>query len=116
VQWNVPGVGSISVEVDDANGCPAVENLNVTVDFSTSIASASHVEHLFIYPNPANDMVILLSPLASKNIPAQLYDASGRLIQVIALTNNSEQIDISHLTPGFYAIRHGNLSARFIKK
>lgn len=116
VQWNVPGVGSVSVQVDDANGCPAVENLDVTVDFSTSIASASNVEHLFIYPNPANDMVILLTPLASKNIPVQIYDASGRLIQEIALANNSEQIDISHLAPGFYSILHGNLSARFIKK
>lgn len=60
-------------------------------------------ERMTLFPNPANKSVTLL--YAPSNVPAELFDAQGRLLRRFA---PSALLDVSALSTGLYLIRVGN--------
>lgn len=56
-----------------------------------------------IYPNPADEILYLRCPVEERH-EIQLYNSAGSLIY---RENFSEEIDLSHLSPGLYILKSG---------
>lgn len=76
-----------------------VEALNFT---STTSVSKSHQSSLF--PNPASDVVMATLPKAFAAGLIQIYDASGRLVQVRNYTGSDVQLNVADLSRGIYFV------------
>jgi len=73
-----------------------------------------------IYPNPAEDYLILNSPANEKFEKFTLSDLSGRVLQEGPLTSSEARIDIISLKPGTYLMKmegeHGPVLRKIMKK
>jgi len=91
-------------------GCEKQSNCITVDDVSVdeSVLSAS----LFVFPNPAQDVVKLISGLDQEVF---LLDASGRVMDNLRLLANQEMnLDLSDFSSGVYFIRHGNYVTRLM--
>lgn len=66
-----------------------------------------------LYPNPANDK-IRLEGLEGEN-KVEIYNAYGMLVKTVGINGDSE-ISISELTAGYYILRVGGHTMRFVKE
>ncbi len=75
---------------------------------------------IVIYPNPAKDAISLQFSYYTNSTIVQIFNAQGQLVKSVEteLDNylRSNSISISDLTSGFYFIKAGNVSSRFIKE
>jgi hypothetical protein len=58
-----------------------------------------------LYPNPAQDFIIVDFSLLYKTATLQLIDLAGRTVLERALTSNHQQVDISGVPAGAYVYR-----------
>jgi hypothetical protein len=76
---------------------------------------------VFIFPNPADSYIILTFYANSLDLKtvAQIYDASGRLVQSFNIEDWHQKIDVSTLARGIYHIyflyHHNQIQLDFIK-
>lgn len=72
-------------------------------DFDTSVGfvNAQQEEQLSIGPNPANDVLVVRSPIVA---PFTIMDAQGRVVRTGSLTG-STTVDVRSLSPGSYVLR-----------
>lgn len=82
--------------------------VSVLTDVETPVSS------LMIYPNPAEDMLIVQSNGNTRAI--SITDLSGVVVCTISITNNPTKINISHLPTGVYFVRVGNKMTKIVKK
>ncbi|MFL5764616.1 MAG: T9SS type A sorting domain-containing protein [Bacteroidia bacterium] len=84
---------------------------------TTGIATHQSTAEFSIYPNPANDHIIVKH--SGNNATAAIYDATGKLLKYVELQAGGQQVDISELPDGLYFITLSDgkklSSARFIK-
>ena len=67
-----------------------------------------------IFPSPANNFITVINSHTSDLLVLQ--DLQGRIVKMIHLLVDEEQIDISSLKPGFYTIRIENQAdLKFVK-
>jgi choice-of-anchor B domain-containing protein len=70
---------------------------------------------LEVYPNPATELLMIRWNGKFGN--AEILDATGRLCETVFIPAGGKAMaDIRHLAPGFYQVRLGTNSARWIKK
>jgi len=69
---------------------------------------------LSVYPNPAKDC-IYISNLKNDKVKVNIYGSDGKLIQQNEVSSESEPIDLSNLSGGFYIIMVNNQAVKFIK-
>jgi len=87
------------------------ETVYLGIDDNQTIVVDSEVAQLTLFPNPATDQINITFDLESPlNLNTQLYDAQGRLLEVIFDENfqsdgNSIKLDITNLSPGKYFIK-----------
>lgn len=80
---------------------------------------ASVIDHfagdkLYIYPNPANDFLNIVSSV-SENLNIAVFSLSGKIV-LQTLLNGSGQVDVSRLIPGFYVIKINDSTFKFSKQ
>ena len=102
---------SICVEVDDANGANNnnlpyfnwwYKNVIFSEDCALSVQSFES-EEIYIYPNPAHDIVHIEIPAYLEIVKTQLFDITGRLIQQ---SESSElRLDVSDISSGQYILK-----------
>ena len=91
--------GVYEVTVTDANGCVATETY--VLDVTTSIADASTIAGVQIYPNPAkNNLTIAIADY--KDTVIELYDISGKKLVTQAILSNKQLIDLAFFESGVY--------------
>lgn len=56
----------------------------------------------YIYPNPANNMLVLANSFMSNNSSFRIYAANGLLVLQREILSNSQQVEISSLSEGIY--------------
>ena len=63
--------------------------------------------NLQIYPNPTSDIVTIeLSPVpCTLNPEIQVFDIYGKRLQIISVSDERTQMDLSHYAPGIYIIK-----------
>ncbi|HEY0030449.1 MAG TPA: T9SS type A sorting domain-containing protein [Bacteroidia bacterium] len=88
---------------------------------TTGISSLTNNNTFEIYPNPAADNIIINYVASSKNITANIYDTTGKLVKEIkSLGTGENQIAVADLKNGLYLINiiDGNTSStkRFVKQ
>lgn len=75
---------------------------------------------LEVYPNPSKDAIILKFSSYTNNNKIEIFNSQGVLVKSIETTINnnltSETIYISDLSSGFYYIKAGAISVKFIKE
>ncbi|MEI7670329.1 MAG: T9SS type A sorting domain-containing protein, partial [Pseudomonadota bacterium] len=99
--FNNLAVGCYTPFIRDANQCDLTLD-TVCVTFSSSIDNIEN-EELFIYPNPAKDVLNINNTLANSTI--EIYNSIGKLVLRKNINNSYALIDISMLSMGSYYIR-----------
>ncbi|MBC7863450.1 MAG: T9SS type A sorting domain-containing protein, partial [Bacteroidia bacterium] len=58
-----------------------------------------------VYPNPATDVLTILSPFAGSKTFIEVYDAQGKLLQTQNVNSNKFQFSVQELAHGIYFFR-----------
>lgn len=119
------------VEVENALGTYTIQvshkgtltNINQAYSLIVSgfdevvLSNSSAVKNeFFVYPNPANDFLNIVSPNAFIN-KYEIYDIQGRLVENTAtIEENSLQIDLQSYSSGVYIIKIFSENETTIKK
>ena len=116
------GTGSYLQLVDlNSDNSQAVNWIASTQSLSTENIASSQQE-LIIYPNPTKGPItIKLNNLKTESLEFIIYNSLGQSIENFKLNSNSLQINLSHLSNGFYYYSIKNkgeviLKNKFIKK
>jgi hypothetical protein len=101
--------GTFYVRVTNENGCS-----EISAPFQYSVVGLDDLTKLnfLVYPNPTNDLLFIKS---NESAQLQLRDITGRFIQTISITENSEKsISLSNLNSGVYLLGHSGFWKRII--
>lgn len=98
---------------------PSVDTtLTVIEGASTGIAHEAPADQLKVYPNPANDVLMLHGAQRHNGERFSVVDLTGA--EVLSGTVRFEQVDVSGLSPGAYVLRvfnaTGGTQCRFVKQ
>lgn len=130
VDGNLLGVGTFIYEiiVTDANGCVAMDQIEITVELDPLDNVQNVIEGLTleIYPNPTNDFVNVEMVLeTSMQLEFTIFNSIGEVVLEIDFASangmNNQKIDLSALSAGIYFFKINNeagaqFSRRIIKK
>jgi len=94
----LPGIYTIIVT--DSNLCSKADSIEVS--YTVSINEILNIYSINIYPNPANDNIIIEAPQKSQ---IEILNIQGQLIKSIATNNNKTIVDISALAKGIYMVK-----------
>jgi len=106
IQWNAGPAGVVYVSESDANGCWAMDSLEVEILFVG--IDEKHENSVVVYPNPAADFVQINVPTILENSTATLHDMQGKLAFTQRIAGQYNQLDISLLPAGVYILRIAN--------
>lgn len=102
VDWGAAGIGTITVNCIDGNGCE--RTLTDTVLINNSVSVAEHPGRFtLIYPQPTAQVIHIKALLEMQQI--ELHDLSGRLIQSFETSESSSSMDLSAFAAGSYFLR-----------
>lgn len=69
------------------------------------------------YPIPTNGSLTLVRPVALRGLPAQVFDACGRLVLAVPASSNAQSvIDLGGLSTGTYVLRMAGAVLRIAKE
>jgi hypothetical protein len=100
-----PGMFHIQIETTD-NGIPAqtvTKNIPIRVVYDANLAGQNdlNISPIEVYPNPTSETIQINGLQASDVL--ELFDGSGRLIQVVRATKSIEQLTLPQV--GFYILK-----------
>jgi len=98
-------VGNVEVYVtrEDRCGNQVVDTITVTIIPFSSIDEITPSQ-LKIYPNPANDFIVLEST-GESILCVEMFDISGRLVKKTTVNTEQYTLQVPDLNPGIYFIR-----------
>jgi hypothetical protein len=70
-----------------------------------------------ISPNPSTELItISIFNVEDSKKTCYIFDASGRVMKELTLTESNSIVDISELKAGIYFVRIGNSEQKFVKE
>jgi hypothetical protein len=101
-----PGVYHIQIETTD-NGIPAqtvTKNIPIHVIYDANLSGLNDLDisPIEVYPNPTSE-TIQINGLQANDV-LELFDGSGKLIQVFRATKSIEQFTLPQV--GFYILKY----------
>ena len=75
-----------------------------------------------VFPNPAQDLINVQCTMYNVQLGGELhlFDVYGKLLQIVPITSENTQINVSSLADGMYFVRvrteEGTVTKRFVKK
>lgn len=100
------GVGTYTITYnysDPVSGCFASTAKTISVSACVGINELNGSATINLYPNPANDFLILTNDKETE-LSFRVFDATGKLLIVKQLNARSNRIDINTLAKGIYFI------------
>src|SRR5690606_10338702 len=94
--YTVTSNGKYSVRATDANGCESTSDIYEVTN--VSVHSVDGWSHVYIYPNPAKDVLHVASPVP---VIVSVRSIDGRLLFE---TTAAGTIDMAGITPGIYLL------------
>ncbi len=94
--------GTYTVKVRAINACDTTE-LSTTVSVSTGLVSGG-ANAWVVYPNPTRQEVFLTHPTYQGDLRVEIYDLTGRLVQMETLSSYPARVRLS-LRNGIYTLR-----------
>ncbi len=107
--------GEYTLKVIDLNNCMVEHNFSVILSNTSDI----NRELIKLYPNPANDMIVLESETHDlKNAKIYIIDTHGKLAQQFCEIKTSDKIklNVSSLAPGLYQLILVGQENRYLEK
>jgi len=101
----IPGAMELSVTVTNSNGCSSADTVMIGIIIN-DINDLLHSEGVHIYPNPANDKLVINTKRCILKT-AEIFNTSGKLCKSVDLKeiySESLIISTSELPPGLYYI------------
>lgn len=102
VQWYGGPSGVVYVTETDANGCMAMDSLEVSILFVG--IGESDEDLLAIFPNPVSDHLNVSVPSGFQNLTIELYDLTGRVVFTRVLDEGLERLEMTHVPSGSYVM------------
>ncbi len=84
----------------------------ITSDNVTAVDDTQLDNSFNVYPNPTSGIIKVES---DKGFATTITDHLGREVYKTASLNSTQEIDISHLSPGFYFLQSGDNKTKLIK-
>lgn len=100
--------GDYTQTLTNASGCDSVVTLHLTINTCDTIGIPTYNDgFLAVYPNPTSGIVTLqlTSETCLQNSEIQLFDIYGKRLQVMAVTGETTQIDLSTYSTGVYLVK-----------
>jgi hypothetical protein len=117
------GVYTVTMTAEDEYGNVGTCTFELTVESVLGINDNEvSLATIVMYPNPAQDYVILSNPQSVDLDHAVIFDVNGRLIQTIDLTNMGIEkvIDVTNLNAAVYTVvirsARGQISKQLLKE
>lgn len=76
--------------------------------FSTGVNDPSVMAEAVVFPNPAENYILISVPGLTDPLTGFLYDAQGKLILQQTLFSSTTRLQISHLSNGTYFLKINN--------
>lgn len=116
IMWGTTAIGEVTVTVEESVGCVFQETLNV----GGSTGINEWLDSQFnVYPNPSNGIFLFSAPDDSGSMLCRITNTSGKVVYESKIMN-SEAIDLSYLSNGFYCLQvitaKGVVTKRLIKQ
>ena len=115
VDTSTPGVYIVTFTASDYSGNSTSSQVEVTVFDPLSI-SENYIENIYLYPNPAKNLVTINNIFSHTNI--SIYDMLGKQYQLNGINNfenNTLSINTSSLDTGIYFFRIEDINTRQLK-
>ena len=91
---------------------------NIDYDYMTGIQQNYAKDKLFIYPNPASNLLHIVGTADYENV--EIIDFLGQIVYTDNIVDNYTDVNISNLSSGIYFVclkgSKGTISGKFIKK
>jgi hypothetical protein len=111
VVWSLEGTADLGVQETNIDGCEGeVVLLNIVI--LPTFIEELNTTAFEVYPNPAFDSFTIMTKTAFHNSNYYLIDSSGKEVLTGIINSESQLINITHLTSGYYTIliTNGNYS------
>lgn len=111
-----PGIHVYTYNYIDANGCQASASDSISINVCAGINELKHETEFNIFPNPAiNEITFTLQESIEAKL--KIYDAMGRIVKEVLISEKHQTISISELENGMYfASMEGTRKWKFIKQ
>ncbi|MPM12998.1 hypothetical protein SDC9_59353 [bioreactor metagenome] len=110
------GVTTNTWTATDASGNTGTCTFTVTVTDVTSLGESGE-SAVYVYPNPASNVVYAEMPEGFEGTVVSLYNAEGALVRSYGACNEKlSEFDINGLTEGVYFMKFENQHTTFFKK
>jgi hypothetical protein len=103
---------SYTVTGEDANGCMDTDTITQFVSPCTGIDVKLANAEILLYPNPNQGTLNIYVPDVTGKVSFELYDALGRVVMSMQLTDNLTNLNTAELPGGVYTYKissSGNL-------
>lgn len=101
---------------EDANGCQASASDSIIANVCVGITELNNEAGFNIFPNPAVSEITFFSP-GSMDELLKIYDALGRVVKEVMISDKPQTISITDLENGmYYASREGKQKLKFVKQ
>jgi hypothetical protein len=111
VVWSLEGTADLGVQETNIDGCEGeVVLLNIVI--LPTFIEELNTTAFEVYPNPAFDSFTIMTKTAFHNSNYYLIDSSGKEVLTGIINSESQLINVTHLTSGYYTIliTNGNYS------
>ena len=111
VVWSLEGTAELGVQETTLDGCEGeVVLLNIVI--LPTFIEEMNTTAFEVYPNPAFDSFTIMTKTAFHNSNYYLIDSSGKEVLTGIINSESQLINVTHLTSGYYTIliTNGNYS------
>ncbi|NOZ34487.1 MAG: T9SS type A sorting domain-containing protein [Chlorobi bacterium] len=96
---------NIEVKATDSEGAEVSENFTLTINENYQTDTISN-NAFKIYPNPANEFIFIQLPYNKNPYYFDLYNINGeKILSQIISSKETSEINISHLSRGYYLIK-----------
>jgi PKD repeat protein len=97
------GIHTITYSYQDANNCENAAQQTITVEDCAGLEDLEKLGYK-LYPNPADNEIFIERSEDSENALVKIYDANGKLVFDMEISDNPMKIDVSEWNTGVYQI------------
>lgn len=112
------GIYEVTLTAEDAYGNIGECTFELTVDFVMGVGDNTLENGIILYPNPANNEVVIFNKTAVALSKAIIYDLSGRIIQTVDLNSMKQEmnINLSAFATGIYLVEIHGENSKLVKQ
>jgi len=102
---SVTTAGTYVVTTTAANGCQAIDTMEVFTDECASLIEETIA--FAVYPNPTSDFVTITSTMSTE-ASVLVYNLEGKIVHQTSISGNEKQINLAGLSNGTYLLKVTN--------